>query len=429
MDKQSLLIKNLDYQDTFHCVQCGYCLPSCPTYMTFGKETHSPRGRINLVKMAAEGKISIDDLAEPIDYCLGCRACEPVCPTSVPYGKILESAIDVLAQHRQDQQSLKEKTIHKLLFDHVIPNKNVLNFIGSGLHFYQSLKLDQVSRKWRLTHILPESMRQLEKITPKVNVEKRKKTTLKSVKNPKYRIGLFVGCIMDTFFKKVNDLSMKLLAAAGCEVVIIEEQTCCGALHHHNGAKEKTIELAKKNIEAFEQYQFDYVINNIGGCGAELVEYHHLFDQDDEWYDRAKQFASQCKDVSFLLHQLDLPFQKEIGQRVTYQPSCHLKNVQKVVNQPIELIQSVPGITYLPFENMNMCCGSAGIYNIVHYEQSMDILDQKMVNIKKVSPEIIVTTNPGCHLQMLLGVEREGLNQKVRVLHLVELLAEACDIE
>lgn len=419
----------LAYNETFNCVQCGYCLPSCPTYVTFGKETHSPRGRINLVKMAAEGRISLDELAEPIDLCLGCRACEPACPTNVQYGRILESAIDVLAEERREKQSFKEKVTRKLIFDQMLPNKNTLHFAGAGLQLYQKLKIDDFSRKTGLTNILPKSMRELEKITPKVKVEKRRNTTIKQSPSPAFRIGYFVGCIMDTFFKRINDLSMKLLAAAGCEVVLIEEQTCCGALHHHSGEKEQAVSLAKKNIEAFEKHQFDYVINSIGGCGAALVEYHLLFHPEDEWYRRAKQFSEKCKDVSFLLDQLDLPFKKEYQTTVSYQPSCHLKNVQKVVNEPIHLIKKIPGISYLPFKDMDMCCGSAGIYNIVHYDESMEMLDQKMGNIRKVSPKIIVTTNPGCHLQMLMGVKREGLEGKIRVVHLVELLAEVCEID
>ncbi|GHH98829.1 (Fe-S)-binding protein [Neobacillus kokaensis] len=428
MDKQTILLDKLAYNETVNCVQCGYCLPSCPTYATFGKETHSPRGRINLVKMAAEGRISLDDLAGPMDVCLGCRACEPACPTNVQYGKILESAIDVLTEQRRRKQSLKEKAMKKLIFDYMIPNKNVLHFIGSGLQLYQTLKIDDFSRKIGFTNILPEPMRQFEKITPKVNVKKRKHSAIQPDTSPRFRIGFFVGCIMDTFFKRINDLSMKLLAAAGCEVVLIAEQTCCGALHHHSGEKEKAISLAKHNIEAFEKYQFDYVVNSIGGCGAAMVEYHLLFDEADRWYPRAELFSDKCKDISFILDQLELPFKMEIQKTVTYQPSCHLKNVQKVEKEPVRLIEKIPGISYIPHKNMNMCCGSAGIYNIVHFEESMEILNLKMENISKIKPEIIITTNPGCHLQMLLGVEREGLRDEIRAVHLVELLAEACDI-
>lgn len=429
MSKSTTLLDQLAYSDTFNCVQCGYCLPACPTYATMGKETHSPRGRINLVKMAAEGRLSLDELAEPIDLCLGCRACEPVCPTNVQYGKILASAVDVLAEHRRNQKSLKEKTVEKVVFDYTLPNQTLLNAMGTGLHLYQSMKLDKMVRGVKATAILPRSMREFEKIMPKVSRRsKRRPTSSRSEARPTFRIGYFTGCIMDTLFAHVNDLAIRLLQAAGCDVIVIKDQTCCGALHHHSGQKEKAIDLAKTNIKAFENQGFDYVINAIGGCGASLVEYPHLFDENDPWYPRAKAFAATCKDISFLLDQVELPFKREINKVVTYQPSCHLKNVQKIVQEPIRLIEKIPGVTFKPFPLMDRCCGSAGIYNLVHYEESMAILDQKMKNVTQVTPDVIVTTNPGCHLQMLKGVEQEGLKDQIQVVHLVELLAEACEI-
>lgn len=429
MNNDDPIIKKLAYHETFNCVQCGYCLPACPTYVTLGKERHSPRGRINLVKMAAEGKVALEDLEEPIDVCLGCRACEPACPTNVQYGKILESAIDVLTEYRRDKQTLKEKTIKKLVFDYTLPNKKSLKFVGFGLQLYQTLKMDKFFRGIKATQILPESMRELERIMPTIHGSERSQNVVKKVDKPKYRIGFFTGCIMDTFFSRVNDLSIKLLVEGGCEVTIIEEQACCGALHQHSGEKEKAIALAKANIEAFEAYDFDFVVNSIGGCGAALIEYDRLFDSQDYWYQRAKQFTEKCKDISVLLDKLKLPFKKEIAKVVTYQPSCHLKNVQSVTSVPIHLIQKIPGVIYKPHQEMDMCCGSAGIYNIVHYEKSMEILDRKMNHVVDVRPKIIVTSNPGCHLQMILGVEREGLQAEMKVLHLVELLAEACEIK
>ncbi|MCA1040505.1 (Fe-S)-binding protein [Bacillus infantis] len=429
MAEQTNVLEKLAYAETFSCVQCGYCLPSCPTYTTMEKETHSPRGRINLVKMAAEGRISIEDMAGPMELCLGCRACEPACPTNVQYGRILESALDAVSEHRKGQEAFKEKALKKLVFDYIFPNRPMLKFIGSGLKIYQTLKADVLLREMKLLHLLPESMRDLEKVMPKAEGGRRRQNVLRyGEAKPKYRIGFFAGCVMDAVFSKVNDLSMKLLAAAGCEVVFIDEQTCCGALHQHSGEREKAVELAKRNIAAFEKYEVDYVINSIGGCGAALVEYHHLFEMGSSWHERAKAFSAKCKDISVLLDRLELPFQKEIRGKAVYQPSCHLKNVQRVASEPVSLIHKVPGVEYRPFPEMDMCCGSAGIYNIVHYGESMEILDRKMGNVQKAGPDLIISTNPGCHLQMLLGVEREGLQGQVRVLHLVELLAEACGI-
>lgn len=416
----------LAYKETFDCVQCGYCLPACPTYQTMGKERHSPRGRINLVQMAAEGKISLNEIEDSLDLCLGCRACENACPTNVQYGKILESFKEAKADSK-DAPLLEKLTLRRAL-----PNRFLLRTLTKSLGMYQKTKLDKMVRKSKMLGILPEQLRAFEEITPTVESPYRpirKNIVLPAHGNVKARIGFFTGCIMDVFFAKINDLSIKLLQHAGCEVTIIKEQTCCGALQHHSGDKSFSKKLAKENIAAFEKDNFDYVVNSIGGCGAMLVEYDHLLADEPEWTKRAKSFAKRNKDISVILNELGISFKKEMKGLVTYQPSCHLLNVQKVVTDPVTLLTSIPGITYRPLPKADMCCGSAGIYNIVHYEESMDILDDKMKNVHKITPDIIVTSNPGCHLQMCLGVKREGLEGKIKVVHIVELLAEACDIE
>ncbi|MET3696606.1 glycolate oxidase iron-sulfur subunit [Bacillus oleivorans] len=422
---------NLAYQETFDCVQCGYCLPACPTYKTMEKETHSPRGRINLVKMAAEGKISLSELEGPIDLCLGCRACETACPTNVQYGKILESAKEVLQEEKKKQMPNRVKMFQSFFFNKVLPNDSVLNAAGAGLAFYQQSGLQKVTRKLGILKMFPENLASFEKILPEVEGPIRRKKRAShypAPEKPVYRIGFFTGCIMDTMFSSINTLSIKLLQAAGCDVTVIKEQTCCGALQSHSGEMNTTKVLAKKNIEAFEKHQFDYVVNSIGGCGAMLVEYDRLLADESEWADRARAFTRKNIDISVLLSELPLPFKKEIRKVVTYQPSCHMTNVQKRTKEPLSLLQSIPGIEYKELPEKDMCCGSAGIYNLVNYQESMEILDEKMKHVRKVLPEVIVTTNPGCHLQMKLGVEREQQSDKVQVVHLVELLAESCEI-
>jgi glycolate oxidase iron-sulfur subunit len=422
----------LAYEQTFDCVQCGYCLPACPTYVTVEKESHSPRGRIHLVKMAAEGKISINEMGKSMELCLGCRACETACPTNVQYGKIYETAKMALMEYSKPNRSLKEKAIRKLVFDKGINKKEMMKLVGKGISVYQKTGLDQVIPKSGLLNILPESMRQMEKVIPKVDKSKemtRKHTLLKPEATPKLKVAFFTGCIMDAFFGRINDLSMLLLQKGGCEVLLIEEQSCCGALHQHSGENVAAINLAKANIEAFEKYEVDYVVNSIGGCGAMMVEYHHLFHQKDEWYKRAERFAAKAKDISWIINQLDIPFDKSIDMTAVYQPSCHLRNVQKVQNPPVELLKKVPGLKLVKQPEEEMCCGSAGIYNIIHYEEASSILDRKMNNIKPLHPNLIVTSNPGCHLQLQHGVDKEGLKDRIKVVHLVELLADACGIK
>ncbi|PTM57562.1 (Fe-S)-binding protein [Desmospora activa] len=420
------------YQETFACVQCGYCLPACPTYQSMGKETHSPRGRINLVKMAAEGKLSLSELAEPIDLCLGCRACETACPTNVQYGKILDSAKTALTEERKSSTSWLKKKGQQLAFEKVLPNPQLLQTLGTGLYLYQQSGAAKLSKKTKLTDsLLPEALASFEAVTPAaVSPWQRKQRPhhLQAKGEPRYRVGYFTGCLMDTLFATINDQAIQLLQLAGCEVTVIEEQTCCGALQHHSGERELAKNLAKANIAAFEQHSFDWVVNSIGGCGAMLIEYGELLHEEEEWRERAERFAAKNVDISVILAKVLLPFTTEINKVATYQPSCHMTHVQKRTTEPLQLLQLIPGITYVPLNQKEMCCGSAGIYNLVHYGEAMEILDHKMKEVHRVKPEMIVTTNPGCHLQMKMGVKREGLEEQIEVVHLVELLAEACGL-
>ncbi|MEW9670462.1 (Fe-S)-binding protein [Ammoniphilus sp. 3BR4] len=426
------LQKELKYEKTNNCVQCGYCLPVCPTYATMGKETHSPRGRINLVKMVGEGRITdLSVLEEPLDLCLGCRSCETACPTGVEYGAILEAARAAVT--RRKKFSYPVQTLRNTLFKKVFPSRMAMKTLGHGLWLYQKSGLQKWARKSGVLNKLPMNLGQLEAITPEaVSPSERKKLPafIKAKREKKYAVAFFTGCIMDAMFARINRLSVELLAEVGCDVIIIESQTCCGALHAHAGEPDQAINLAKLNIAAFEEADLDFIVNNAGGCGAMLHEYGHLLAEDPEWSERAQAFSAKSKDISEVLvlcggvkvpdHRLE---------KVTYQRSCHMTNVQKVTKEPLELIQSIPNIELIEMDQADMCCGSAGIYNIVNYKESMQILDQKMENVKKTHSNIILTTNPGCLLQMKLGIERENLQDECRALHLVEYLAEAAGIE
>ncbi len=427
----SQLQTELAYNETFHCVQCGYCLPSCPTYKSMNKETHSPRGRINLVKMVAEGRLPVEQLNEPIELCLGCRACETVCPTNVPYGSILESAKHVLTQYKKKHGSKSVNWAKELLINKTVPNKKAMNFIGGSIRVYEKTKLKSFLHNSKLINVLPDRLAIFDRVLPPINSlpeNNDKQAIYYPQKDTRFRVAFFKGCIMDTVFKKINQLSIKLLAASGCEVTIIDEQTCCGAIHSHSGEIEKAKELAKQNIEAFEKGTYDFIVNSIGGCGAMLVEYDKLLEHEADWKEKAKNFARKNKDISYVLSKCEIPFKKELQKIVTYQPSCHMSNVQKNIDPPLKLLNSIPGITYVIQKNVNSCCGSAGTYSLVHYDESMDILDDKMKNVERTSAQTIVTTNPGCHLQMKVGVERINRSNEIEVVHLVELLTEACDI-
>ncbi|WP_016912489.1 (Fe-S)-binding protein [Mammaliicoccus vitulinus] len=415
----SNLIDKLDYDATFDCVQCGFCLPSCPTYLTMKEEKHSPRGRINLVKYAVEGKVTLKDLEEAIDLCLGCRQCETVCPTDVKYGDIYESAVEVLREKRN-------KKLDTRLMSLFLERNYMLDIMYQGLKLYHTPLISTVINKTKALDVLPERLGNMAAILPPVKKEKTQ--TQNPFRTKKITVGFFRGCMMDAFFSNINDLAIKILQAHDIQVVEIKQQTCCGALQHHAGEIEKSKKLAKLNIEALEKYDVDYYVNAIGGCGASLIEYDHLLRDDESWKARAEKFVGKVRDISVILDNINLNLDIPINIKATYQPSCHLQNVQHVFNEPEKIIQRIKGLDYKVLPEKDICCGSAGIYNIVNYDASMDILDRKMSHVKEVEPQLIITSNPGCHLQMLLGVKKEGLEENIKVKHIVEVVAEACGI-
>lgn len=422
--------EKMDYDELLNCMRCGFCLPSCPTYIESGMdESQSPRGRIAMMKAVVDGEMEPDeDVKRSLDLCLGCRACEPVCPSGVKYGHLLEQARDIINQNKK--QSLPEKAVRGIVFNNLFPHQNRMVAATNLLGFYQRSGLQKVARKSGIMNFFPESLSTMEKVLPSVPTKKELKNRpnhLPALKRQKKKVAFFSGCLMDTMFMKTNDATMKLLQYAGCEIVIPDTQNCCGALHGHSGEREKSKEMAKRNIQAFEDIGADYIITNAGGCGAFLVDYDYLLKDDINWSERAKEFSAKIKDITSILVELDFANENLTldEQIVTYQDSCHLKNGQKTFMEPRKLLQSINGVTYVEMKDASRCCGSAGIYNIVESEMSMEILDYKMDQAKKTRAKTIVTANPGCLLQMKLGIEREGLSGTMRAVHIVDFLLEA----
>ncbi len=428
---QTQFQERMNEDELLNCMRCGFCLPTCPTYIESGfKETHSPRGRIALMKAVVDGIIEPDkDVERSLDLCLGCRACEPVCPSGVKYGHLLEEARDIIQQNKK--HSLPVKLVRKTVFEGLFPHHERMIMATGLLGFYQRSGLQAVTRKTGIMKLFPDNLATMEKVLPKV-------PKMKEMKNrPEYlppqgeqtkRVAFFKGCLMDTMFLDSNNSTMKLLQLAGCEIVIPKDQACCGALHGHSGEKESAKDLAKRNIIAFEELNVDYIITNAGGCGAFLVDYDHLLEKEPDWCERAKAFTDKIKDISEILYELDFHKKQSLElpyQVVTYQDSCHLRNVMKTASAPRALLQAIKGMDYHEMKDADRCCGSAGIYNIVESGMSMQILDYKMAQTKATQATTIVTANPGCLLQMKLGIEREGLSDKVRAVHIVDLLLEA----
>lgn len=422
--------KRMDEEELLNCMRCGFCLPSCPTYIESGfQESHSPRGRIALMKAVVDGAIEPDeDVERSLELCLGCRACEPVCPSGVNYGRLLEEARDIIQQNKK--HTLPVKVLRRAVFKGLFPHQNRIRALTGILGVYQRSGMQNVIRKSGLLRLLPDHLAKMEAVLPKVPDMKQLKKRphlLPAIGERKKRAAFFSGCLMDTLFLDTNMATIELLRLAGCEIIIPEQQTCCGALHGHSGEKSEAVLLAKRNIQAFEDSNADFIVTNAGGCGAFLKEYDHLLKDDSEWGKRAAVFTGKLKDFSSVLLELNFDQRSlELPQQiVTYQDSCHLRNVMNTSAEPRYLIRSINGIEFKEMKNAESCCGSAGIYNIVESEMSMKILDTKMEAAAATRAATIVTANPGCLLQMKLGIERAGLTNQVRAVHLADLLLEA----
>lgn len=403
------------------CVHCGMCLESCPTYELTGQEQHSPRGRVHLIKSVAEGKLVVNEqFADPVFACLDCRACTTACPADVDVGGLIEEA---RGQVRQAMPLTGWKgSVSKLFLQGLFPHQNRLNSLGSLLKVYQKSGIQKVVRKTGLMNIMPEHLVQMEAVMPEVKQPVRKKyknnNVIPAQGETKQQVSFMTGCVMDVMFSDINQSTINVLTRNGNEVTIPQNQTCCGALHVHAGDRDTGRKLAKQNIEAFEDS--DKIIVNAAGCGCMLKEYGELFKEEPEWQERAEKFAEKVEDIS--KHLYDTGYEKpkaELNTRITYHDACHLAHGQGVRQEPRDLLINIPGVEMVHMPNADRCCGSAGIYNMTNPEMAGAVLESKMKNVPD-DVEMISMGNPGCMLQMAIGVEKYGRNQKI--VHTVQLL-------
>lgn len=414
------------YEKFRDCVHCGLCLPACPTYAETGLEMSSPRGRIYLMRAYAEGRIGITDNLETHVYeCLDCRACETACPAGVQYGSLVELARSEIESKRPRPRL--ERLLRRLVFRHLLPSSQMLDLAFLPLRLYQKFGIRKLLQSTRLIDLLPARLRSMENMLPRLPRRglKRKLSSFVPAQGEKrYRVGLVSGCVMNEMFTDVHAATINVLTKNGCEIVIPDAQTCCGALHIHSGERSLAEDLARRNILAFEGEELDAVIINAAGCGAQLKEYGELLHGDAAFSERAHTFSGQVRDISEFLGDIEL--NDDLGRvekRVAYHDACHLAHGQQVRAQPRALLSRIPGVELVEIAESDWCCGSAGIYNLTHPEMADRLLDRKVRHINRVSPEIVATGNPGCMLQIKLGMQREGLD--VDVVHPVQLLDRA----
>lgn len=406
------------------CVHCGFCLPACPTYVSWGEEMDSPRGRIDLMKGVSDGIIPLDELfAGHIDACLGCMACVTACPSGVRYDLLIE------ATRARVEDALErpagDRAFRELVFA-LFPYPKRLRAMIPALWLGTKLGLTRAAAG-PLGKLLGPRLRQLATMAPPIKL----RDAFASLPALRFahgarraRVALVAGCVQRAFFPGVNAATIRVLSAEGCEVVVPRGQGCCGALSLHSGRIDEAKDFARALIARFENEQVDAILVNAAGCGSTLKEYGDLLLEDDAWRDRAQAFAAKVRDVNEYLATLEpRALRKPLALRVAYHDACHLAHAQRVRVQPRDLLRTIPGLELLEIPDGDQCCGSAGTYNLFQPESAHEVGVRKVDNVQSVAPDVVASANPGCTLQMQSILRERGVT--LRAAHPVELLDAA----
>jgi len=410
--------------DLDKCVHCGLCLNACPTYRELGLEMDSPRGRVYQMVQVAQGAPITPSYLEHIGLCLACRGCESACPSGVPYGRMVEDARAEI--ETQTRRGRVPQAVRNFVFRKLIPSRGWLSFAGTVMYLLEASGLKLAARGLGSLGLLGK-LGDLVQLAPSAEPPfffSQIGRTFPAHGERKYRVAFLAGCIANVSFARLNEATVRVLQRNGCEVIVPEGQGCCGALHVHSGLREEARKLARRNIDAVLAGNYDAVITNAAGCGSTLKEYGDLLENDRDYAAKATQFAGLMRDVTEFLASIELtPPANAMSAVVTYQDSCHLAHGQKIRSAPRKLLAAIPGITVRELPGAEICCGSAGIYNVVENEMSMQLLSRKMEAVNATGAQVVATANPGCMLQLQTGVRLHGKGQ--RVMHVVELLDRA----
>ena len=406
------------------CVHCGFCLPACPTYLLWGRETDSPRGRIALIKGALEGETGITDrFVRHFDTCLGCMACVTACPSGVQYDKLIEATRPQI--ERRVDRTLADRLFRQIIFG-LFPYPGRLRLAAGKLWAYQQLGLQRLVRASGVLSLLPARLRAMEAVLPPVSLRRvwsSPPALVPAAGERRRRVGLLLGCVQRVFFDEVNAATIRVLAAEGCEVVIPRSQGCCGALMLHSGLETDAAQMARRFIDAFEAEadEVDTIVINSAGCGSTLKNYGDLLRDDPVYAERARALAGKCKDISELLDELEPRAPRHpVPLRIAYHDACHLQHAQGVSAEPRRVLGTIPGLELCEIPEAGICCGSAGVYNLVEPDTAGDLGDRKARHIMTTGAEAVVSSNPGCLLQIASRLEQAGT--PTRTFHMVELV-------
>jgi glycolate oxidase iron-sulfur subunit len=402
----------LDEQKSLACIHCGICLGACPTYLETGNENDSPRGRIYLMRAVQNGRLPVGDtVVRHIDLCLGCRACEAACPSGVRYGELLETTRDYFEpRHRRPA---KQQFLRRVLIERIFPSATLTRL---------ALLPARLIKRAGAEHLFPQFVRNALALLPGDMREGRLPAVSPALGKRRGRVGFIRGCVMNVMFGRTNEHSIRLLNLAGYDVVTPPDQGCCGALHAHGGNLGAAREAARLNLAAFGLEALDAIVINSAGCGSTLKEYGHLLAGEP----RATEFSAKVRDLSEFLIAAGFnhhPFRRPVeGLRVTFHDACHLAHAQRVTHPPRLLVRAVAGSGFVEMPESDVCCGSAGSYNLTEPDMAARLQRRKVENVLATGATCVVTTNPGCLLQIRAGLDKAGAAE-VETLHLADFLA------
>jgi glycolate oxidase iron-sulfur subunit len=387
------------------CVHCGFCLPSCPTYVLWGEEMDSPRGRIHLMKAGLEGEPLSASMVSHFDACLGCMACVTACPSGVQYGTLIA---DTRAQVERRYERPRAQWLLREAIFRLFPYPRRLRALRGPLALYQRSGLGRLLQRSGLLDRLPPTLRVMESLTPTLARRETLPERVPASGRRRAVVGMLTGCVQDALFPEVNAATVRVLAAEGCDVIIPRRQGCCGALSQHVG-REEAIGFARALIERFEAAGVDHIVVNAAGCGSAMKDYTHLLRDDRSYAARAQAFVERTRDISELLVELGPAAPRHpLDITIAYHDACHLGHAQGVRSQPRELLRAIPGLTLTEIAEADLCCGSAGIYNLLNPEPATELGDRKARNVLGTGASVLVTANPGCLMQIAASARRLG---------------------
>ncbi len=400
------------------CVHCGFCLPTCPTYLLWGEEMDSPRGRIDIMKQGLSGEDFDDSAVRHLDQCLGCMACVTACPSGVQYDKLIDATRGQI--ERRYPRSRVDKAMRGAVYA-LFPYPRRLRAMRGPLRAYQASRLGRVLDRTGLLARLPGPLQAMESLAPRLGSPERIPPRTPAVGTRRRTVGLLTGCVQGTFFPDVNAATVRVLAAEGCEVIVPPGQGCCGALSSHGGREAQALRFAKSAIAAFERSGVDTIVVNAAGCGSHLKEYGHLLRDEPKWAQRAEALAGKVRDVTELLDELGpVAPRSSLPMVVAYQDACHLAHAQGIRDQPRRLLRGIPGVELRALVEAEICCGSAGVYNLLHPEPARELGERKARAVLATGADVMVTANPGCWMQVATTLDRMG--HRMPVAHTVQVL-------